>query len=118
MRKLVMGKGGLLAYLGTHSAPEVEARIAAGDASAREVYEAMAYQISKEVGAMSTVLEGHVDAIIITGGLASSPRLVEWIRSRVSFIAPVLVFPGEDEMRTLALAALRILHRRATALQY
>lgn len=118
MRKLVMGKGGLLAYLGTHSAQEVEARIDAGDASAGEVYKAMAYQISKEIGAMSTVLEGHVDAIIITGGLARSSRLVDWIRSRVSFIAPVHVFPGEDEMRTLALAALCILHRRGTALQY
>jgi butyrate kinase len=118
MRKLVMGNGGLLAYLGTHSARDVEERINAGDASAREIYEAMAYQISKELGAMSTVLEGRVDAIIITGGLASSLRLVEWIRSRVSFIAPVLVFPGEDEMRTLALAALHILHGQGTVLQY
>jgi butyrate kinase len=118
MRKLVMGNGGLLAYLGTNSAQEVEARIDAGDTLAREVYEAMAYQIAKEIGAMSTVLEGHADAIIITGGLASSSLLVEWIRSRVSFIAPVLVFPGEDEMRSLALASLRILRGQETALQY
>ncbi len=109
MRKLVMGRGGLSAYLGTTSASEVEQRISSGDQRAREVYEAMAYQIAKEIGAMATVLKGNFQAIVLTGGLASSSMLTGWIRERVSFLAPVLVFPGEEEMRSLAEAALRVL---------
>ena len=118
MRKLVMGNGGLVAYLGTNSATDVEARIAAGDATARDVYEAMAYQIAKEIGAMTTVLNGRVDAIILAGGLAFSSMLVEWIKARVNWIAPVLVFPGEDEMRALAEGVLRVLRGEAAALEY
>lgn len=109
VRSFVMGSGGLAAYLGTNSAEKVERRIEAGDDTAREVYEAMAYQIAKEIGAMSTVLEGEVDAIIMTGGLATSTRLVNWIRQRVEFIARILVYPGEDELKALALGALRVL---------
>jgi len=118
MRSLVMGRGGLVAYLGTNSAAEVEERIRAGDPAAREVYEAMAYQIAKEIGAMATVLEGRAAAIVLTGGLARSALLVGWIKNRVSFIAPVLVFPGEDEMRALAEGALRVLRGEAQALEY
>jgi len=108
MRKLVMGRGGLSAYLRTNSAPEVELRIAGGDQQAREVYEAMAYQIAKEISAMAAVLKGDFQAIVLTGGLASSSMLTGWISERVSFLAPVLIFPGEDEMRSLAAAALRV----------
>jgi butyrate kinase len=118
VRTLVMGRGGLLAYLGTNSALEVEQRIREGDARAEEVYRAMAYQIAKEIGAMSTVLRGTVQAIVLTGGLASSALLIKEIESRVAFIAPVLVFPGEDEMRTLAHAALSILRGTTTAAEY
>lgn len=118
IRKLVMGKGGLVAYLGTNDANEVEKRINEGDAYAREVYEAMAYQIAKEIGAMATVLKGDVDAIVLTGGLANSKMLVDWIIERVSFIAPVLVFPGEDEMKALALGALRVLRGEEKAKEY
>jgi butyrate kinase len=109
MRKFVMGKGGLIAYLGTNSIEEVEKKINAGDSYAKEVYEAMAYQIAKEIGAMSTVLCGRINAIVLTGGIANSKMLTSWIEKRVSFIAPVLIYPGEDEMRSLAEAALRIL---------
>ncbi len=118
LRRIVMGKGGLVAYLGTNSAREVEGRIDAGDSSAREVYEAMAYQISKEIGGMSTVLTGRLNATVLTGGLAASEKLVGWIKERVGFIAPVLVFPGEDEMRSLALGALRVLRGEEEAMEY
>jgi butyrate kinase len=118
LRALVMGRGGLVAYLGTNSALEVEERIQAGDRLAREVYEAMAYQIAKEIGAMATVLAGSVQATVLTGGLAASSLLVTWIRERVSFVAPVLVYPGEDEMAALASGALRVIRGDAQALEY
>jgi len=118
MRRLVMGKGGLLAYLGTNSAKEVEERIAKGDEKAEEVYQAMAYQIAKEIGAMATVLEGRVDAIVLTGGLAKSEMLVNWITRRVSFISQVLTFPGEFEMKAMALGALRVLRGQEEAKEY
>jgi butyrate kinase len=116
-RKLA-GQGGLVAHLGTNDAVEVEKRIAAGDEHARLVYEAMAYQTAKEVGAMATVLEGLVDAIVITGGAAHSEMLVGWIRERVAWIAPVLVYPGEDEMLAMAQGALRVLRGEETVRDY
>jgi butyrate kinase len=118
VRKLVMGKGGLSAYLGTISAHEVEDRISHGDDAAREIFEGMAYQISKEIGGMATVLKGQVNAIALTGGLAGSKILVEWIRERVEFISPVQVFPGEDEMKALALGVLRVLRGEEGIMEY
>lgn len=109
MKKMLAGKGGLVSHLGTNSAIEVEKRIADNDEYARLVYEAMAYQVAKSVGEMATVLMGEVDAIVLTGGLANSDILVNWIQERVSFIALVLVYAGEDEMRALALGVLRVL---------
>ncbi len=116
-RKLA-GQGGLVAHLGTNDALEVEARIEAGDAHAILVYEAMAYQISKEIGAMATTLKGKVDAIVLSGGLAHSKMLLGWIRGRVSWIAPLLVYPGEDEMLALAQGALRVLRGEEKARTY
>ena len=107
-----------MSYLGTDDAREVEARIAAGDEVAREVYQAMAYQIAKEIGAMATVLEGGPDAIFLTGGLATSELLVEWIRCRVAFLAPVEVFPAIEEMRALAQGCLRVLRGEEKARPY
>jgi butyrate kinase len=118
VRSMVMGKGGLVAYLGTNDAAEVERRIGAGDQTAREVYEAMAYQIAKEIGSMAVVLQGSLHGVVLTGGLASSSMLVEWIRPRVAFLGPLLVFPGEDEQRSLAEAALRVLRGEETAHAY
>jgi len=109
VRNLVMGRGGLVAYLGTNDANEVERRIANGDTYAREVYEAMAYQIAKEIGAMATVLKGKLDAIVLTGGLAHSKLMTDWIAERVSFIARVILLPGEDEIKALAEGTLRVL---------
>ncbi|MCI0512320.1 butyrate kinase [candidate division KSB1 bacterium] len=118
MKKMVMGAGGLTAYLNTNDAREIERRIQAGDRQAEEVYQAMAYQIAKEIGAMSTVLGGALRAIVISGGLASSAMLVQWIRERVAFIAEILVFPGELEMEALAEGALRVLRGLEAALIY
>jgi butyrate kinase len=108
IRKLIMGNGGLAAYLGTNSAKIVEEKISNGDVQAKEIFEAMAYQIAKEIGAMATVLRGRVDAIIFTGGLAKSKMLTSWIEERVRFIAPVTIYSGEDEMRAMVEGALRV----------
>jgi len=109
MKRKLVGGGGLVAYLGTNSVEEVEKRIDQGDSKAKLVFEAMAYQIAKEIGAMATVLKGAVDRIIITGGCAHSVRLTNLIKERISFIAPVIVYPGAFEMQALANAALRVL---------
>jgi butyrate kinase len=105
----VFGDGGLFAYLGTRDLMEVERRMDAGDAQAAAVFEAMAYQIGKEVGAMAAALEGEVDAVLVTGGMAHSERLVERLRGYVKWIAPVAVYPGEDELRALAEGVFRVL---------
>ena len=118
LRKFVMGNGGLIAYLGTNSAEEVEKRIKNGDKKALEVFQAMAYQIAKEIGAMATVLSGQVDAIVLTGGLAKSELLTSWIKERVSFISKILIFPGDDEMKALAKGAMRVLHNIEEAKTY
>lgn len=108
MKKLV-GGGGLVAHLGTNDAREAERRAATGDEKARLVYESLAYNVAKEIGRAAAALAGRVDAVIITGGLAHSKVLSDWIRDRVSFLAPVLLYPGEDEMRALAEGCLRVL---------
>ena len=118
MFKKIAGRGGLVAHLGTNSAVEVERRIEAGDAHAHLIYKAMAYQIAKEIGAMATVLMGQIDAIVITGGVAHSELILGWVRERVAWIAPILVYPGEDEMLALAQGALRVLHGEETARTY
>jgi len=118
LRTLTLREGGLTSYLGTHDAREVEARIAQGEEEALEVFQAMAYQISKEIGAMATVLGGRVDAILLTGGLAGSELLTKWVRERVGFIAPVRILPAVEEMRALAQGGLRVLRGQATAREY
>lgn len=110
--KSMVGQGGLVSYLNTNDARKVEKMIEAADEKASIVYEAMAYQVSKEIGSCATVLKGDVDAIVITGGLAHSKMLINWILERVSFLAPVLVYPGEDEMESLALAGMRVLDKK------
>jgi len=109
LRAMVMGAGGLVAYLGTNDAGEVERRIKNGDVKAAEVYAAMGYQIAKEIGAAATVLKGLVDAVVLTGGLSASAMLTGWIRSRVSYIAKTVTYPGEMEMEALAEGAMRVL---------
>lgn len=108
MRKLV-GQGGLVGYLGTSDAVKVEKMIEHGDEKARHVYDAMAYQIAKEIGAASAVLSGKVDAIILTGGLAYGKGFVKAISKRINWIADVIIQPGENELQALAEGALRVL---------
>lgn len=118
MKKLIKGLGGMVAYLGSHDVQEIEKRIDKGDEKAKMIYEAMAYQVCKEIGAAATVLMGKVDAIALTGGLAYSDRFVSLIKKRVEFIAPVYLFPGEQEMRALALGGLRVLLGQEEAKTY
>lgn len=110
LKKKTVGKAGLVGYLGTNDAREVEKMINQGDKNADFIYDAMAYQIAKEIGGMSTVLKGRVDAIAITGGLAHSKLLSDRIVKRIKFIAPLMIYPGEDEMLALAEGAMRILN--------
>lgn len=116
--KKTIGDAGLIAYLGTNDAREVERRIESKDKKAEMVFDAMCYQISKEIAAMATVLCGDVDAIILTGGLAYSGRLVRLVSDRVKFIAPIEVVPGEDEMFSLSQGALRVLRGEEKAKIY
>jgi len=106
----VFGEGGLFAWLGTRDLQEVERRVDSGDQQAAAVYDAMVYQIAKELGAMAAVLEGRVDAVLLTGGMAHSERLVAKLRSYIDWIAPVSVYPGEDELRALAEGVFRVLN--------
>jgi butyrate kinase len=107
--RMVFGEGGLFAYLGTRDLTEVEQRIDARDKKAAAVYEAMIYQIAKEAGAMAAVLCGKVDAVLLTGGMAHSQRLVERLRGYLEWIAPITVYPGEDELLALAEGVFRVL---------
>lgn len=109
MKKLIKGLGGMVAYLGTHDLRVVEERINEGDKKAKIIYEAMAYQVAKEIAAMASVLKGKVDAIALTGGIAKSKKFVGIIKERVGFISSLYIYPGEQEMRALANGALRVL---------
>ncbi len=106
----VFGDGGLSAYLGTRDLVEVERRIDAGDREAARVFEAMVYQIGKEAGAMSVALKGKVDAVLLTGGMAYSNKIVTLLRGSLDWIAPIRVYPGEDELQALADGAFRVLN--------
>ncbi|ADP32999.1 butyrate kinase [Bacillus atrophaeus subsp. globigii] len=108
MKKLV-GTGGLLGYLDTTDAVRVENMIQSGDEKARLIYNAMAYQVAKEIGAASAVLKGEVEVIVLTGGLAYGKSFVSSIRSYIDWISDVLVYPGENELQSLAQGALRVL---------
>ncbi|MEO0128150.1 MAG: butyrate kinase [candidate division WOR-3 bacterium] len=119
MKKKLLREGGLLSYLGTDDIQEVEKKIARGDKYAEQVYNAMIYQIAKEVGAYSVVLKGKIDAIIITGGIAHSEKFVDTLKSWIEFLCPkFFVYPGEGEMEALALGVLRVLIGEETAKEY
>jgi butyrate kinase len=96
-------------YLGTHDVEEVERRIDSGDEKAALVVDAMIYRVANYIGAMSVALEGRIDAVAVTGGMARSRRVVSEVRRRVSHLAPVLVFPGSLEMEAMAEGARRAL---------
>lgn len=111
VKKMIVGNGGLMAHLGLNDAYQVELRAESGkDPHAALVYDAMAYTVGKEIGAKSAVLKGKVDAILITGGIAYGKGFVKYISDMVYFIAPVKVYPGEDELGALASNGLRVLN--------
>lgn len=110
MLRKVNGRGGMIAYLNTTDAKEIEKRILNGDDYALEVTKAMAYQVSKEIGAISVVFKGDINSILLTGGLAYWDRFVELIIKRVAFIAPIFKYPGENEMESLAIGVHRYLN--------
>lgn len=109
IKKMLIGGGGLVAHFGTNDARNIKEMMELGGERAKLVYEAMAYQVAREIGACAATLSGKVDAVILTGGLAYDETFCEWIKERVSFIAQVYVFPGENELGALAQGALRIL---------
>lgn len=118
MQKKIRGNGGLKALLNTSDAREVEQMINDGNEYAKNVYYAMAYQISKGIGQMAVALQGKVDGIILTGGVAYSKMLTDWIQEYISFLAPVFVLGGENELESLAYGALRILKNEEEAIAY
>jgi len=115
VEELLFRDGGLHSYLGTRDLEEVEHRVTSGEARAGTVYEAMVYQIAKEIGAMATVLNGGADALLLTGGMARSQRLVSAVSERVGWIAPIVVYPGEDELQALTEGVLRALRHEESA---
>ena len=116
--RMVHGAGGLMAHLGTTSVPEVLDRILNRDLHAMLVLRGMCYSIAKEIGAMSVALKGDVDAILITGGIAHSKRVTDFIAGHVDFIAPIYVYPGENELKALAENALAVLRGERQARTY
>lgn len=118
MKKKLRGEAGLKGHLGTIDAREVQKRIENGDKKAALLYETMAYQIAKSIGELAVALYGNVDRIVLTGGIAYSKMLTDWIVERVKFIAPVEILPGENEMESLTLGALRVLRGEEKAREY
>lgn len=109
IQKMLVGKGGLVAHLGTNNVQEAHRKAMDGDDHARVVLEAMAYNVSKEIAAMLAVLEGKTDAVILTGGIANNQFVVNYIKKMICPLAHLVVYPGEDEMEALAFAGLRAL---------
>ena len=118
IKKKVVGRGGLVGYFGTNNARTIEQKALAGDEQNKLIYEAMAYQVAKDIGAMYTALKGEVDAIILTGGLAYSNYFTNLISERVFKLAPLHVYPGEDEMKSLAMNGLMILKGEIEPMKY
>ncbi len=110
--------GGLISYLGTDDGRVVVKRIDAGDEKAKLIFDAMLYQIAKEIGACATVLEGNIDAIFLTGGLAYNPYVVEHISKSISFLGEIHIIPGEKEMEALSQGGIRVLKGIEEAKEY
>lgn len=118
VRRMVVGEGGFVGYLGTNSAKDVQERAEAGDNKARKIQEALFYQVAKLIGEMAVVFEGKVDAILLTGGLAYNEELEKYIKKKAGFIAPVFIYPGEDELEALAMNALRVARGEVEVKEY
>jgi butyrate kinase len=117
-RNLVWNNGGLYSYLNTRDFMKVEELYKKGDPETIAVVEAMAYQVAKEVGALATVVSGKVDTIVMSGGMARADFFVKIIGQRIRFIAPIQVYPGEDEMEALAEGVYRVLEGEEEAREY
>lgn len=118
LKKRISGRAGLAAHLGTTDIPTVIQSIEKGDKHAEQVLDAMIYNVAKSIGAAATVLCGKIDAILLTGGIAYSDYVISRLTNRISFLAPVYVYPGEDEMEALALNALGALRGELPVLTY
>ena len=118
LKKRVAGQAGLMAHLGTTDILQIMQQVEAGDAHAKLLIDAMIFHTAKAIAAEGAVFSGQVDAILITGGMAHSKYITQGIASRVKFIAPVHLFPGEDEMEALALNALSVLRGECVAKEY
>lgn len=118
IKKMLIGAGGFAAHLGTTDFREIMDKVGSGDEKAALVFEVFCYQLCKAIGGAAAVLGGNVDAILLTGGLAYNQDLCEAIERAVSWIAPVEIYPGEDEMRALAEGALRVLRKEEPAKKY
>lgn len=118
IKKRITGKGGIVAYCGTNSLKELSCRIAEGDRQAGLVFDAMAYQISKEIAMHGATLKGEIDCIVLTGGMTHNENLVAAIKQRIMFLAPVIVITGEKEMEALAENIHAVLQHHRNALEY
>lgn len=118
IRQMVVGEGGMVAYLGTNSMLDIEQHASQGEEQYKVLIEAFVYQVAKAIGEMSVVLEGQVDAILLTGGIAHSTHIVEALTRKTGFIAPVITYPGEDEMEAMALNARLMLKGELKAEKY
>ncbi|MBN2415753.1 butyrate kinase [bacterium] len=118
LKKRLVGQGGMVAYLHTNNMLDVEKWYEKGDKEARFYHDAMCYQVCKEIGQCAVVLKGDVDAIIVTGGIAYNPYMVADIKAYVDWIAPVMVYPGEEELSALAAGAYRVLSGEEAANSY
>jgi butyrate kinase len=116
--RMLIGNGGLNAYLGTNNAFEVEQRVKSGDSKAAFIYEAMAYQVAKFIGVMAVVLKGKVDGILITGGIAYDSWFVNKIKEYAGWISPFFIYPGENEMEALAMNAWRVIQGEVEVKEY
>ena len=118
IKKQIKGSGGLVAYLETNDAREILEMINGGDTKAKLIYEGMAYQIAKEIGSLSSVVSGEIDAIILTGGLANDKTLTDLIKKKVSFLSKIIIYPGENEMGALRDGVLRVCKQEDFAKKY
>lgn len=118
LKKMISGKGGVVAYLDTNDFRDLQAKADGGDKKAKLIFDAFVFQVAKEIGKCGAVLCGKVDAILLTGGIAYSKAVTEAIKEMVSFIGPVVVYPGEDELLALAQGGLRVLKGEEKAKEY
>ena len=115
---LLTRSGGFVSLFGTSDSDKIHHMVEEGDPKAVLIWNAMIYQVCKMIGQMSTVLSGKVDAIVLTGGLMRFDDILEGIRERCEWIAPIVNYPGEMEQETMAFSVLKVLRGEATAMTY